>query len=232
MNALTRTSKVAHSLVETPADQYEFSTDLVTLFDKRPGEAEAIRSIRTHIMTRHIADGRRGFCLCSPDANSGCTYSAVNLAVAFSQIGVNTLLIDADMREPSVAKFIKPPNLEIGLRHLLAEPEGVLPGAVHEGVLPGLSIIYSGGVASDAPELLAGEAFKRLIDRCLRDYALTIVDTPAANTSTDSLLIASVVGYAAIVARRDVSFLREIEALWRGIQDDGAQVVGTILNEN
>lgn len=211
-------------------DLYEFSPDLVTLIDGRQQEAEAIRTMRTHIRAQHLECGRRGLAFCAPNPQSGCTYSAANLAVSLSQIGVNTLLIDADMRSPGVDGFIRSKANGPGLRELLGG-SGDLEDVTHKGVLPNLSVIFAGGVSADAQELLGGESFKSLIVRCLRDYECTIVDTPAANLCADARRISSVIGYSAVVARRDVSFIGEVSALVRQIEADGARVVGTILNE-
>lgn len=214
-----------------PAEGYEFSADLVTLFQGRPREAEAIRTIRTHVLARHLEGGRRGLSLCEPNGHCGCTYIAANLAVSLAQIGVNTLLIDADMRTPGVQHFVRPLNDRGGLRQVLSG-ELRIGEAVHENVLPNLSILYAGAPTDEAQELLGGEEFKATIQRCLRDYDCTIVDTPPANQCADARRISSVVGYSVVVARRDLSFIGEVAALAKQIGEDGGCVVGTVLNED
>lgn len=208
---------------EGGALRYAFSPDLVTLSEGRAAEAEAIRTIRTHIIARHLNDGRRGLAICGPKAGVGCTFTAANLAVAMSQVGVATLLIDTDLRRPGIPELIR--------------PEGAAPAKpgeherIHPEVLPNLSVLYAGGVTGGPEELLGGEGFRRLMDRCLRDFEFTIVDTPPASDSSDALRVASVVGYALVVARTNVSLLRDVEHLARDLQEDGARVIGAVLNE-
>jgi protein-tyrosine kinase len=210
---------------------YELSPDLVTLSDTRLAEAEAIRTARTHIIARHLQDGRRGLALCAPAAGVGCTFSAVNLAVALSQVGIATLLIDADMRAPQVESFINPGRSTAGLRQCLAA-DNMRPGDyVHHEVLSNLSIMYAGGVALNAQELLAGENFRKLIERCLRDFECTIIDTPPADELSDALRIGAVIVYTVLVARANSSRSSAISLLAQKLQEDGAEVVGTILNE-
>ena len=216
---------------DSEALSYEFSRDLVTLTDRRQSEAEAIRTMRTHIMARHLQDGRRGLAMCAASKAAGCSFMAVNLAVALAQIGIKTLLIDGDMRAPDVERFIRPTVKSAGLKQCLTSPELHPHDQIHSEVLPNLSVLYAGGVAENAQELLGSDAFKALIDRCLRDFEFTIIDTPPTNRCADARRISTVVGYSVVVAKRDVSFLNDVASLASQLQEDGARVVGTVLNE-
>lgn len=210
--------------------RYEISPDVVTLSETRIAEAEAIRTVRTHLVARHLQDGRRSLAVCAASSNVGCTFTAVNLAVALAQAGVATLLIDGDLRAPSVDKFIRPLTARPGLKECLGGGFS-LNECIHPEVLPNLSILYSGGVAKNPQELLAGEAFKTLIDRCLRDFEFTIVDTTAADIGADERLEARMVGYALIVARSHVSRMSDLSNLVLKLQEDGVRVIGTVLND-
>ncbi len=66
---------------------------------------------------------------------------------------------------------------------------------------------------------------------CLREYDVTIIDTPAANTSTDARRISGVVGYSLIVTARDKTFVRDVKILASQLKADGATVIGTVLNQ-
>jgi capsular exopolysaccharide synthesis family protein len=211
--------------------RYELSSDLVTLSDGRPTEAEAIRTVRTHIMAQHLGDGRRGLAVCGATPGVGCTFTAVNLAVALSQVGVATLLIDADLRTPQVESLIRPGATGAGLKQCLSTPDARAGDFLHHEVLPNLSIMYAGGVAENAQELLASTAFKGLIERCLRDFEFTIIDTPAASAGADALRVSSVIGYTLIVAKAHKSRSKDVATLARQLHEDGAEVVGTVLNE-
>lgn len=223
------------SLMATPdsreEESYELSPDLVTLSDSRPVEAEAIRTMRTHIMARHLEDGRRGLAMCAASRGAGCTFMATNLAVSLAQIGIKTLLIDGDLRMPGVEQVIRPLAGATGLKQCLTSPDLNPHDQIHSEVLPNLSVLYAGGVADNAQELLGTAAFTALIDRCLRDFEFTLIDTPPTNRCADARRIISVVGYGVIVAKRNVSFLNEVASLASQLQEDGAKVVGTVLNE-
>lgn len=210
---------------------YELSTDLVTLMDHRPEEAEAIRTIRTHIIARHLKDGRRGLAVCAVNKGAGCTFTATNLAVSLAQAGVATLLVDADLRQPGLESLIKPQSPVEGLRQCLEDRDGDVGSLLHTDVIPNLSLLFAGGVAPHAQEILAGNAFRKLIERSLRDFEITIVDTPPSSLCADARRISSVVGYSLVVARTNVSRVGDLGVLASHLQEDGARVVGTVLNE-
>ncbi len=219
-------------LNESPAGAaFVFHNDLVTLVEGRPTEAEAIRTVRTHVIARHLEEGKRGLAICSPTDGTGCTFAAANLAVALSQVGISTLLIDADLRKPGLDALIQPQAQVTGLRQYLSQTDRPQSDFVQSEVLPNLSVLFAGGASDQAQELLGGEAFRDLIDRCLRDYEFTVIDTPPSNASADALRTVSIIGYALIVARTNVTILKDLSVLSHQLQESGGRIVGSILNE-
>ena len=203
---------------------------MVTLSGEPSRSAEAIRALRTHIMARHVSEGHRALAICAASRGSGCTFVAANLAVAMSQIGVNTLLLDADLRAPGIATSFGYKSVKNDLRAALSSPIN-FNDCIERNVLPGLSILFSAGAAPNAQELLASGRFKSLMDFCLREFDATIVDTPPANRYSDARRISTVVGYSLIVAQRNKSHINDIKALAEHLRGDHATVIGTVLNE-
>jgi protein-tyrosine kinase len=203
---------------------------IVTLSGQESRAAEAIRALRTHIMARHVSEGHRALAVCSATEGSGCTFVASNLAVALSQIGVNTLLLDADLRSPAIYNVFKCNSTKSDLRAALSSPVS-FNDCIERSILPNLSILFSSGPARDAQELIAGLRFKDLLDFCLREFDATIVDTPPANKYSDCRRISTAVGYSLIVAKRNKSHVNDIKALAEHIRGDHAVVIGTVLNE-
>jgi capsular exopolysaccharide synthesis family protein len=236
---MTQATLVAQDLQERPAEAmppvanaaHVFSSSLVTLARPQDGPAEAIRALRTYVMTHHVQGGRRALAVCAASPGVGCTFTAGNLAVALSQIGVKTLLIDGNLRGPGVDKLIQPPAPMDGLRQCLASYDANFNESIDADVLPNLSVMYAGGLASNPQELLAGHRFKDLMEFCLRDFEATIVDTPAANSCSDARRVSTVVGYSLLVARVDKSYVDDLKTLAAQLQGDHARIVGTVLNE-
>jgi protein-tyrosine kinase len=208
-------------------DTANLHSDIVVVSEPFGVRAEAIRALRTHIVAQHLAEGRRALAVCAASLGVGCSFVAANLAVAMSQVGVKTLLIDANLRQPSIHRLIPPPRPSVGLGQSLAE----LPSGFIEPVLDNLSVMFAGQPIANPQELLGGSVFRALMQSCLREYDLSIVDTPPANRYADARRISSVVGYSLVVARRNVSLVEDVKTLIGELTVDHAQVVGTVLNE-
>lgn len=215
--------------VQTPT-AFRFSPKLLTLSEPMSPGAEAIRALRTHVLTQHVQQGRRALAMCAASYGVGCSSMAVNLAISLAQIGVKTLLVDADLREPMVDQLIQPSRSPSGLAQCLASADANILNYIEEDVFPDLSVLYAGHSGATSHELLARETFGEVMNQCLRDFDMTIVDTPAANTSADARRISNVVGYSLVIARRNKSLVSDVKTLVDQLTDDGAKVIGTVLN--
>lgn len=200
------------------------------LADPYGARAEAFRALRTQLVAQHLDDGKRALAVCGASPGIGCTFVATNLAIAFSQIGVRTLLIDGDLRRPGVDQLIRPDRPAAGLLECLVSPNMHLSDFIAGEVQPNLSVMFS-SAAPNPQELLAERRFRELLNFCLRNFDLTIVDTSPANNSSDSRLVASLLGYCLVVARRDKSSFADTKTLSEELQTAGARIVGTVLNE-
>lgn len=214
-------------VVAPPADR---SDRAVLLSDPGSAAAEAIRALRTRVQSQHIQTGRRALAICGPTFDVGCTFVAVNLAIALAQVGVKTLLIDADLREPSAHTYFPRAPREPGLFECLLQPMAPAPEFIREDVLPNLDIMFAGAPDVSGHELLASDHFADVVNSCARDYDITILDTPPANNSADSLRISAVVGFSLLVARKDRTLVSDLRTLAAELGKEGVRAVGTVLN--
>lgn len=221
----------AKPLEPSAGSGFRFSSEVVLVSDPQGARAEAIRTLRTHVLTQHVEAGRRGLAVCAASVGVGATFVAVNLAIAIAQVGVKVLLIDGDLRSSQVGQFIIPNSPPLGLRECLEARGPDLSAYIQAEVLPDLAVMYAGQVAVNPQELLASERFVDVIGRCSRDYDIMIVDTPPANSCADGRRISTVVGYSVIVARRHASFVNDLKILADQLREDRAQVIGSVLNE-
>ncbi|MEO8723317.1 MAG: hypothetical protein ABI395_07310 [Sphingobium sp.] len=140
-------------------------------------------------------------------------------------------MIDANLREPGIGDYVYSDVQSPGLLQCLGDEGGAFGEAIRSEVLPNLSIMYAGGTTNQPQELLASPEFKALIDVCLRDFDLTIVDTPPANVCADGRSIAAVLRYAMVVAKRDASFVSDVRQVVEELKGDKVNVIGTFLND-
>jgi len=179
-----------------PNRSWTFSTSLVMLARPQGEEAESIRTLRTNVVTQLIEQGRRATTICGPGPGVGCTFVAANLSVSLSQIGLKTLLIDANMRRPGLDALFRSPHEASGLAECLLTDDGNHLAHAEADVLPNLSVMFAGKAVSDPQTLLAKDRFRNLMDSCMRDFDVTIIDTPPANSCADARLVSSVIGYS------------------------------------
>lgn len=194
-------------------------------------EAESVRALRTRIMAQHVREGRRALAVCTPSADSGCTFVASNLAAAMSQIGVKTVLIDTDLRSPGVADVFGWSQEDAGLADYLADPALGIDAIMRADAMPRLSVITAGSPPSNPQELLASARFRSLVNQLLREFDLSIFDTTPTNRCTDAQRVATVTGYSLIVARKHRSFVNDVSTLAKLLRADRSVIVGTVLND-
>ena len=209
---------------------FGFAPSLVMISNPASAQADSIRALRTHIMAQHINHGRRALAVCAPNVGVGCSFVAANLAVSLSQIGVKTLLVDGDLRRPALDRMIRRSVEGGGLTECLQSTNAPFGPSIDPDVLPNLSLLYAGRSAPNTQEMLGGDRFRALMNFCLREFEVTIIDTPPANTSTDARRIGSVAGYALIVTAKDKTFVKDVKTLTSELRSDGCIPVGSVLN--
>ena len=224
-----RTDTVPRSVAEHHG-QFGFSEKLVVLHNPHSLEVESIASLRNQLVSKHLQDGKRSLAICGATAGVGVTFVAANLAVAMAQAGVHTLLLDCNLREPSLDQYFLSEQPTRGLSDFLLSDQDSELALINPGVIPNLSIMFSGSPTEQAQRLLSKTRFQTLIENCVRSFDLTIVDCPPASSSADTRRIAALVRHAMVIARKDRSYLSDMRRLITELQTDRANVIGSFLN--
>ncbi|HEX6733452.1 MAG TPA: chain length determinant protein tyrosine kinase EpsG [Azonexus sp.] len=206
------------------------SPELIAAFQPRHPCTEELRGLRTQLLLRwfDMAAGRRSLAITSPGRGDGRSCVAANLAIVFSQLGLRTLLIDADLRHPRQHQMFNTPN-RIGLAAVLAgrtNVETVLPVAG----CPKLSLLPAGAVPPNPQELLSRPRLGSLLDELAMKFDLILLDTSAAQSCADARSVAFRAGNALVIARRDHTRIEASNAMLKELNDTGTRVVGTVIN--
>jgi receptor protein-tyrosine kinase len=207
------------------------SETVIAAFKPFSPVVEQLRALRSQLMLRWFdADiGHKALAITSAGNGEGRSFIAANLAVVFSQLGERTLLIDADLRNPSQHKLFCLLN-STGLSSVLSG-RGEVAATIHR--IPGLmdiSVMTAGPKPPNPQELLSRPAFGSLIANLQEQYDIVVVDTSAGNETADVQTIASRTRGALVIARKDVTSAPQLQRLVTSLQHSGVTVVGSLLN--
>jgi protein-tyrosine kinase len=156
---------------------------------------------------------------------------AANLATVFAQTGQPTLLIDADLRQPSQHRLFNLENL-VGLSSLLAARTPVRDAFVRVHPELQLFVLPAGPASPNPQELLLSPMFETVLDRLGQLFSIVVVDTPAASSSADAQIIAARAGAALLVSRRHRTRASGLLQTTRCLMDSGVHVLGSVVNEH
>ena len=169
----------------------------------------------------------------SASPKEGKTTLTTNLAVALAEIHKKVLLIDADLRRPSIHRFF---NLkkDTGMVDLLRRSEpivGPFNGHVRPSGVTNLSIMTSGHSVDGDPTLLHSNRLAELIELARREYDVVLIDTPPMLNMADARIIARQSDGVVLVVRANVTSRDSIKDTHRFLVDDGSRVIGAVLND-
>ncbi len=148
---------------------------------------EAYKTIRTNLMFSLPQDGCRSFVISSSVPGEGKSTTAVNIAVAFSQLGKKVLLIDADLRRPSIHKKLKLINTK-GLCSVLSGTATFDECVQHSN--NHLDVLTSGPLPSNPIELIESYALSQLLSSLESSYDFIVFDSTPINIVSDAISLA------------------------------------------
>jgi chain length determinant protein tyrosine kinase EpsG len=214
------------------AEGASFNHELVVAVDPFGDQAEAFRELRSQLLAGVLAGDkpRHALAILSAGAGDGKSYFAANMAITLSQLGGQTLLVDADMRTPRQHELFDVPN-HVGL-------SGVLSGRSGSDViyrvqeLPSLYVLPVGTPPPNPLELVHRAAFGLLLREMLGKFDHVVVDTPAASHGPDGRAVAAQCGAALVIGRRHVSAVGPMKALLRALAKSQIELAGVLINEH
>jgi protein-tyrosine kinase len=192
---------------------------------------EPLRALRSQLELRWAADdGRRILAITSAGRGEGRSWLAANLATVYAQMGVRTLLIDADMRHPSQHVLFNLNN-SVGLSALLTGRAGrEIVVRIHPQLR--LFVLPAGNLPPNPQELLGRPVFELILDLFAEQYDLVIMDTPASTEVADAQILASHAGAALILARRNHTRRAHLQATMLNFAQTNVNVIGSVINDH
>jgi receptor protein-tyrosine kinase len=207
------------------------SESLVAAYEPSSPQVEALRALRSELMLHWFNDDaeHKSLAIVSEARGEGRSYIAANLAVVLSQLGGRTVLIDADLRNPSQHTLFGLEN-RIGLSAVLSGRAGA-EAVQRVPELGSLSVLPAGVLPPNPQELLARPSFGVLLERLAEHIDFILVDTPPATESADAQTVAARARAALFVVRRNHSRLWRLQAIAESVAKARTALVGAVLND-
>ncbi|ETJ48323.1 GumC family protein [Pseudoalteromonas agarivorans] len=190
--------------------------------------AESVRTLRTSLLLTQLERDNKVIAVTSSSPGEGKTTTSANLAISLAQMG-NVLLIDADLRKPSIAKRFSIPVFHPGLSNLIIGTEQ-FSECVHIDGQSGVAIMPSGQIPGNPLELLSSPRFNEVLDILKTKYDHIIIDTPPTQAVSDALVVAQSAGSVIYVVKSDVTRIKPIKAGIERLFEAKAYVAGIVLN--
>lgn len=190
---------------------------------------EAYKSIRTNLLFSLSQDNENIVCISSSIPGEGKSSCAVNLAIAFSQLNNKVLLIDADLRRPSVYRKLKLQNNN-GLSSVLVGFCNLADATQH--INPNFDVLTSGPIPPNPAELLESENMKKLLISLSKIYNYIIIDTPPINVVTDAMVIAKQTSGIVLVAKNRDTTHEQLNKAFEIISFSNIRLLGVVLNDS
>jgi len=194
--------------------------------DLRSPFSEAYRSVRTGLQFATTHGLPRTLLVTSPSAGEGKTTSAMELAHNISQLGKRVLIVDADLRNPSLHRLFNVDN-QVGLSNILAGDTDT--PAVQKTREPNLSVMTSGPLPPSPPELLAGDALPELLERLRGEFDIVVLDGPPVLGLADAPLLAHRAEATLLIAAAEATRGDAMRGALQRLLSAHAHVLGTLL---
>jgi len=191
--------------------------------------SESIRTIRTGVVLSGIDNPHKILVVTSSIPNEGKTTVSANLATAFGQMG-KTLLIDADMRRPTIAKKFGIPLSAPGLSNLVAEtaePKDCIRRIESIGV----DVITAGMVPPNPLELLSSRRFAAVLAGLEKHYDRIIIDSAPSEVVSDALILSTYASAVIYVVKADSTVIKAVRSGITRLREAKAPLTGIVLNQ-
>lgn len=189
--------------------------------------AESYRTLRTNIQYSSFDKKYKSIVITSSEQGEGKSTTAANLALSLAQGEKKVVLIDCDLRKPSIHKKFKVSNAT-GLSDVLIGKERLSNTLKRHG--ENLLILPSGKIPPNPSEMLSSKAMSNLLEELKEDFDYIIIDTPPIQAVTDSQILSTKVDGTLLVIRAKETKRESVHNAVNLLKKVNAHIMGTVLN--
>jgi capsular exopolysaccharide synthesis family protein len=204
------------------------ASQLIALRDPRSPAAEAYRALRTNIQFSSLDKPLRTILATSTSPDEGKSTTIANLAVTMAQSEQRVILVDCDLRRPSLHTLFGLSN-DVGLTSMILQEGDQIP--VQPTEVPGLTVLTSGPLPPRPADILGSRRMEAVIAQ-LREHAdFVLFDTPPVVAVTDAAVLATRVDGVLLVFRSGVTKRDRAREARRLLEKVNANIVGVVLTD-
>ena len=210
-----------------PLDKGRRNQPAISFESDNSAIAEAFRKVRTNLQFLAVDNPPRVIVVTSSVPNEGKTTTSINIALALAEAEHNVVLIDGDMRRPSLDKYLGLVG-QAGFSTVLSGGAS-LSEVLQETKFPRLTVLTSGTTPPNPSELLGSKSAKNVLSDLRHKFDYVIVDSSPLLAVTDGALLAANADGALIVARFGQTKREQVEHAVRNLADVGASLLGAVV---
>ena len=205
------------------------AVELVTQERPKSQMAESYRALRTSLLLTSLGGPPKVILITSALPEEGKTTTSINSAIVLAQRGTRVLLIDADLRRPSIHKTLGM-GPRAGLSNLLTGSATMQQTIVRSSILPNLFILPAGTPPPNPAELLASSNMKEVLDQLREQYDHIVIDTPPTLSVTDAVIMSTRADRVVLVIRSGQTTKQALRRARDTLMQVNARVCGVLMN--
>ena len=209
---------LAKECQKDPAVSFDKSNSLI---------AESFRKLRTNLQFLNVDHPPRVIVIASSTPNEGKTTTAINIALALAEAEYNVILVDGDMRRPSLAKYLDLLG-SVGFSTVLSG-QASLPEVIQNTKYPHLSVMTAGTAPPNPSELLGSLAAKKILNELRQRFDYVIIDSSPILAVTDGAILAANCDGALIMSRFGVTKREQLTHAVGTLRTVGATLLGSVF---
>lgn len=212
------------------ANTMETGVKMIAVTDPTSVDTEQFNTIRTNIKFSNVDKDYKTLMVTSSNISEGKSTVSANIATTFAKQGLHTLLVDSDLRRPTVNATFGIDNPQ-GLSNYLSERNFDINSIIYKTSVKNLYVMPSGPIPPNPSELIGSKRMAELIKKLSEQLDLVIFDAPPVLSVTDAQIVSTNVDGTILVVRANKTEKAAVKEAVRLIKQVGGHIIGTILND-